>query len=907
MLAAVVLLVGTPFASAAQSQSHSHSHHRRPNAAQRIAAASSQLSKLSARSFARRQRARVLASLSQSVDALHRHRTCAAISALDRGHGLLLAAGTWRRGPPRSVKRTIAPALNTAERGLVAGAKNCGALSYGLSRPAASQTGGEGFTPTPSYTATNDQGDSDATRTPPGVFRPRGDRGAQARLVPNPQFASPPAPGTSQDHSGDPFGPGLPGRAPDAGDFQVQRSTNIGVPGRIAEPQEMTTAIGHNVVWYTGNVSAAYSLDGGRTWSGPSDPSTSFLPDPANNALCCDQQVVYSSAQNLFVWILQYYCPPSPVPNPTPPPATVPSNDCKRVPGNNIIRFAVASPEEIRAGAAAGNVGAAWHIVYDMTPQSLGEPANAWFDYSTVAVNDEFVNYTVDIIKGTNKAVAMRINLASLGQQHRFQANYFFPSVRTVAAQQPPGETRSLFATNNTLSQTRVYDWTNSSTTPLIHDVNHASIPDRDYSILGSDGNNWNKRADITTAALQSAAWTRNELIVANPAGRTECLDHCGNGETPNLHKVYPYPGAWLTTINTVGWYAESAGSGKAYPDIWSEDFGVAWPQLGVARDGEVGISYLSSAQNANPVADAGILDPHGNNLYITVSNPAAGPQPGFLPSPTLPAASALGGGTGDYYSMQPGPALNSFVMPFRSVDPVPGGNNDDWHFATVGHGQAYPAQRPLVLISSPTQGASFLAGAPIGFHANASDSQDVEIPASAFFWYVDGKLTTLHGDTITLYTLPAGDHTISVNAVNSVGLVGTRSVSIHVVNPAPGAPVAFISSPLDGTTFAAKDTDAQGQYVDVQFQGGGSDPAGKPLTYTWDDLTTNGDGTTVNNFDLSHDPSPTLRLHTPDLLSCTRGRADHKITLTADNNTQASTATIHVYVVTDPSLCGPR
>ena len=143
-----------------------------------------------------------------------------------------------------------------------------------------------------------------------GPFRPMTSPGPPVTFEGSPQFESTSSASTDSPDSPFAFGPsgGTPAHTAADSAFQIGRSVNLGQPTGGGKPKEMTTAIGHNVVWYAGNTSVGYSLDGGKTWPALINPST-ILPDPPGLPLCCDQQVIYAPAANLFVWILQYWCP----------------------------------------------------------------------------------------------------------------------------------------------------------------------------------------------------------------------------------------------------------------------------------------------------------------------------------------------------------------------------------------------------------------------------------------------------------------------------------------------------------------------------------------------------------------------------------------------------------------------
>jgi hypothetical protein len=845
----------------------------RQTPAQQIATAQRQVLKLGKRNFAPRQRSRVLGALRNSRAALRRHRTCVAIAAIDNGHSLLLLGATWRKGRiPRTVPRTIGPGLAKAEGRLVAGAHRCAVPARKVSTPGPIGRGGVNLVPVPSATATNNQGDDEdeAEEAEDGPYRARVNPGPATAPEPDPQLGGSVSPGPSA-------------RAADVGPLTLFRSSNLGIAPRSGgEPKEMTTAIGHNVAWYTGNTSAGYSLDGGKNWT-TVDPST-IVPDPTSRPLCCDQQVIYAPSVNLFIWVLQYWCPvatpAATAANPTPSP----TNDCSQINGSNIIRFAFATPEDIRTQATAGHVGFAWRT-YDLTPQQAGESSsNAWFDYSTLAVNDRFANWTADIFEGRDSAVAMRINLNSL-TQNKFQAEGIYPSFHTAAAQQPPGEATSYFATNNTYSQTRVYEWRTNSSNAIIHDIDHASIPTNNGSVLGSDGIDWNARAGGgLLGQTLSAAQSKNTVVVANMGWRDQCTAKCNTG-SPTFTHVHDHTSIDISRFDTNTWKSDDS-------DIWSNTLNYSWPSLGVARSGRFGISFLASADNANPQPIAGFLD---DNQYVYAFG-AGGPQPGVkLAAP----ATGYSGGTGDYYSLQPGSTFESFVMPIRSIDTdALGATSDNWRFIEYGHGSPPSSSPPFVSIIAPFDGQAFTQGTPITFRADVSDNEDGEIPDYAIKWAADGA-DIGGGRLITYSLLTVGTHHVAVGATDSNGATTVKLITVNIVAAAPTAPTARITQPTAGSAYTATGNDAQGDYVDVPLTGEASDPQGKPLTINWTDTHIEGGVTEAPVAFASNTLTPTARIHVRQT-NC--GAAQHDITLTVTNGSTSASSTIRLTVIS--ALC---
>jgi Big-like domain-containing protein len=867
-----------------------------PTPAQRIATAQKQVQKLKKSSFGPGQRARVLQALGRARTALRLRRTCPAIDAVDNARSLLVTSRTWRnRRIPPSVSRTIAPSLAQAQVKLVSGASRCAAKTFTKTLPGLVRRGGANLVPKPSIETTNEQGDEEELDVEAGPYRPRTNPGPPVTIAPDPRLGG-----------GAGFRPSTAGvRA--AEPVNLFGGDNYGVAPRSGgEPKELTVAIGHNVMWYTGNTSAGYSLDGGKSWAPPSggrlDPST-ILADPPNNRLCCDQQVIYAPKQNLFVWVLQYWCPPSLyTPAPPPPPAPAPgptlSDDCGNVNGTNLIRFAIATPEDIRRQANAGTVGFAWRCCSDIRAQDFGEGPNAWFDYSTLSVNDGYVNFTVNIFEGRKdpngldaEGLALRINADSL-VQNKFQAEYFLGNFHMSAAQEPAGslgtETlTSYFAANNSLSQTRVWEWRNGSSTPIVHDVDHASIPVNTGAILGTDNQDWNARAGGgLLGQTLSSAWSKNRLVVANMAWRDQCTAKCGEKE-PTLKRVHDHTFIHTSRIDTTTWKSVDG-------DVFNSSVNLSWPALGVARSGAIGLSMLASADSANPQPVVGFLD---DDQY-TYAFGAGGPQPG---NPPTPPDTAFSGGTGDYYSLLPGPEYESFVYPFRSIDTdALGAVSDNWRFVIYGHGPPRAASPPSVTIVAPVDGRSFPQGTPIVFRANVSDNEDGEVPYYAIKWASDGIQlasggTPYLGSLITYPYLPIGTHDVAVIATDSTGRSTTKQVTVIITPVTPTAPVARITKPTDGDVFPASGgSDAKGGYVDVPLAGTASDPKGKPLTITWTDTHIENNVAEAPVVFATNTLTPTIRLYVHNS-NC--GTAAHDLTLTVDNGTEKTSATIRVRV----------
>jgi Bacterial Ig domain len=129
------------------------------------------------------------------------------------------------------------------------------------------------------------------------------------------------------------------------------------------------------------------------------------------------------------------------------------------------------------------------------------------------------------------------------------------------------------------------------------------------------------------------------------------------------------------------------------------------------------------------------------------------------------------------------------------------------------------------VSLTSPADGASFIAPASITLTANAADS-DGTIQKVEFFQ----GATLLNTDTTAPYSfdwtsVPAGAYALSAKATDNAGAVTTSTVfNVSVV--ANNAPSVTLTAPANGTsytapasiTLAANATDSDGSIAQVEF-----------------------------------------------------------------------------------------
>jgi hypothetical protein len=790
--------------------------------------------------FATGQRARLLATAKHAVRLASSKHACAALAAADAFVNGLGAPTTWRRHrvPRRLIRRPLG-LLAASERTLMrrAGGK---CARFAAAKPLASHTGGSGSPETKPPNTPPEQGEGENIKIPQGKTIMPKTIGGGSSFNPDPHSLR--SPGAIAN----PF-------ARIASDtLTFFRNSDVGVPPRQASPQEPTAAIapGSGVVWYTGNTSDALSTNNGRTFT-LFNPSN-VLPDQGL-AFCCDQLVSYSPEYNIFVWVSQYWCNSSClVPNPQNPQQSI----CSSAGVYNRIRIAVASPQDLIAHAS--NPGAAW-TYWDVTPATIGQPLNAWFDRSDMSVNPWNFNWGVDIICGNKGNLQGRISLAQLAARGTVTLSYATISgERTVA--QGLGTTTTYYTGSDSASEAQIWSWDAFSGTLFRHDINHSSVPINNNQITGSDSGNWYDRYGIFPGEVESTTISGNTLYLAQGTGRDLCTANCSS-MNPTLTHVFDHDAIFISKYDVNTWNEV----GERW--LWNGTYNLGWPALQTDGAGDVGVAFRAAADNHNAQPVAGFLTP-SEQFYFA--------DPAGLPYET-----------GDYYSLRPGRTSQSFVMTAQTVQNDPPVNMH-WSYIEYGIGQAPYVSPPNVHITAPSNLSSFTQGQSINYSASVSDPIDGTLPAGAVVWTDDGTQIGT-GSQISEVANTVGLHTITVTATNGDGKSASDSVNVRVLPP-QGPIHVQITSPTDGSFvgYGTYNSSLMEWCRAVQFTASASGGSGT-LTYRWSDVR---DG--VNQGQVSTALSPTLTLCAPNEANVS---SEHDLTLTVTDGAHTTQAFITIYV----------
>ncbi|MCC6889863.1 MAG: hypothetical protein IT536_15135 [Hyphomicrobiales bacterium] len=336
----------------------------------------------------------------------------------------------------------------------------------------------------------------------------------------------------------------------------------------INEPSVGTS---NDVVFVTSNWDAAYSTDRGATFT-HLNPYTTF---PASNGgFCCDQTATYDRTNNVMIWQLQYV-----------------NNSA-----GNIYRIAFAAPASIPN----------W-CYYDFSPQQMGQPTGAWFDYPDIALTNSFLYVTARVFPASGGSIGTaiwRIPLAAAAQCQSITWNYnVFTDAFTFSLAQGATTTMYFFRHLST-SQERLFNWPDSSGTISWNDINVTTWFDAARSCPGPDGLNWCARNNGSTIGRTS--WVAGGVI--------------GTMWSSSQGTDRPYPYVRVARFN------ESTKALINEPDMWSSTTAFIYPSVNINGRGHLGGAVFFGGGTLYPSLATLIWDdfsaaPPGWELYGVVAS----------------------------------------------------------------------------------------------------------------------------------------------------------------------------------------------------------------------------------------------------------------------------------------------
>jgi hypothetical protein len=406
---------------------------------------------------------------------------------------------------------------------------------------------------------------------------------------------------------------------PPAVDFVLNNSWGIG-QSTVAEP---SGASGGGVVFVTSNWFAAYSTDGGSTFT-KLDPTTIFPADAVG--FCCDQIVQYVPSIDRFIWLLQ----------------------------GSGMRMATASPAQI-----ISSKGTAW-TYWNLTPGVFGEPTGTGFDYPELAVGSNSLYLSWDAgwpgcPTGCNSGrEVVRASLSQIQAGGTIGLGYTTPSDSGNAwgshLSQDTGD-EIFWAGHNNTSSMRIYSLKEGSNTYFWQDVGISSWSNSGLSSSTPDGQDWmNKLSGFPGNAVIGVTRTVNQVWFAWSAGTDNNFQqphvemvtlNIDNNNPPNLSVnqqvqvwnnsyAFGYPAlATNACTNEVGMSLEGGGDGNYENHLvgfWG-DF-IAYittdSNVGTTRFGDFVTIRQAPVTDANP---GNLFDAFGYGL----DTPGTTPDPHYV------------------------------------------------------------------------------------------------------------------------------------------------------------------------------------------------------------------------------------------------------------------------------------
>lgn len=253
--------------------------------------------------------------------------------------------------------------------------------------------------------------------------------------------------------------------------FLLYQNTSIaGIPaGFSSSTNEPSTASGGRNRFQTGNWYAAYSSNGGSTWTHLS-PFTAF--PSIDGGFCCDQDTLYDPSRNLFIWLLQYIKDAS----------------------DNHFRIAVFRSE-------TANISNAGWYYYDFSPAQFGGAGGEWFDYPHLALTEDFLYLAINVFRVSNdtwtRTIFARFPLDTIRAGATLGANYWSQSSYFNVTPVQGAKDVIYFASQISGTGLAVFRWPeNSGSISGFGLAVPAWTVGTTHSCPGPDGRNWCARSD---------------------------------------------------------------------------------------------------------------------------------------------------------------------------------------------------------------------------------------------------------------------------------------------------------------------------------------------------------------------------------------------------------------------------
>ena len=331
-------------------------------------------------------------------------------------------------------------------------------------------------------------------------------------------------------------------------DFLANNDWGIGQSG-TAEP---SGASGGGVVFVSSNWFAAYSTDGGVTFT-QLDPTTIFPADAVG--FCCDQIVQYVPSIDRFIWLLQ----------------------------GNGNRIASASPADI-----INSHGTAW-TYWNLTPDIFGQSGNG-FDYPDLSVGDNNLYMSWNVSGRTGGHLVGRTSLAGLQAGGTIEIDYTTPSDSGNASgghlSQDTGD-EVFWAGHNGNNNMTIYSLKEGSNTYFWQSVGISTWANNTpLTSLTPDGQNWINFLFNPTTQNPGGGFPLNAVL-----GITRTFDQVWFAWSAGTDNNFPRPHVEMVALNIDSNNPPNLSVSQQV-QIWNPAYTFAYPALATnICTGEIGFS----------------------------------------------------------------------------------------------------------------------------------------------------------------------------------------------------------------------------------------------------------------------------------------------------------------------------
>ena len=353
------------------------------------------------------------------------------------------------------------------------------------------------------------------------------------------------------------------------------------------------------VVFQTGNWFASLSTDGGKNFR-YIDPRNAF--HNTYGGFCCNQWVVYDPSRDLFLWALLY------------------AHDANQ----GDFKLAAATTSQVARGEwmvwdfPAGN-GRQWEgLQLEVSPSYAYLSANQFN-----LAGDTFLT-----------AVVMRVPLDDLLSSGALSLDAYMTNNFAPRLASGTGKTM-YFASHNSTSQIRIFQWDQLSTTVAVKDVNIPAWTDHGYTCISPDGSNWCGTAD----GRVQTGWVKD--------GTVAFMWNAANGGS----FLHPYIDA--VRLNTSDLSIVSGIQGQ--PLIYNTSNSFLYPSAVPNARGDIGLAFYYSSNTAD--ANSYVYPSLVGSIWDDFSSPPPGWQYYLIAagkaSPAFPNGSPRNA-WGNYLSTRP-------------------------------------------------------------------------------------------------------------------------------------------------------------------------------------------------------------------------------------------------------------